>query len=64
MPTNTWEPPPRPSDTGSRHGSGRSDEPRNFETARRERARNHDASFDQEPTPVDDEDINTHGSER
>lgn len=64
MPTKTWEPAPRPSDT-DRHGSNRSDEPRNFETARRERAWNHDARFDGESAAPDaHEDINTHGSER
>jgi hypothetical protein len=64
MPSDTWEPPPRPSDRDIRHGSDRNDEPRNFETAHADRARNHDASFDRDLTPADAEDINTHGSER
>lgn len=64
MPTKTWEPPPRQPDTNTRAPSGRSVEPRNFETLSREPGRNHDASLDLERTRAEDEDINTHGSER
>lgn len=64
MPTDTWEPPPRPSDTNDRGGSDRNDEPRKFETAHGGRARKHDASFDRDAAPDACEEINTHGSER
>ena len=66
MPTKTWEPPPSQSDTETRSSAGRSDEPRNIETPPGGRGRNHDAAQEPEGMPVDDddEDINTHGSER
>jgi hypothetical protein len=63
MPTKTWEPPPRQTDTeAGPHESG-SAEPRNFETPRRDRGRNPDASS-AELGQVDYDEINLHGSER
>lgn len=63
MPTKTWEPPPMQSDTATRRRKAESAEPGNFEPARRERARNSDASLPERGS-VDYEDINTQGSER
>ena len=63
MPTNTWEPPPRQSDTDNGPHS-RSDEPRNFETASSEHAGNYDASAASEGSYGEHDDINMHGSER
>lgn len=39
-------------------------EPRDFETQVSDSDRNYNAPFDAELEPIDDEDINTHGSER
>jgi hypothetical protein len=64
MPTKTWEPPPRQSDTETRSAAGRSDESRNIETPPTGRGRNPDAAPDLDRTGPDHEDINTHGSER
>jgi hypothetical protein len=51
------------SDTATRRRKAESAEPGNFEPARRERARNSDASVPERGS-VDYEDINTQGSER
>jgi hypothetical protein len=64
MPTNTWEPPPRQSDTRNRMRENASAEPRNFEPARHEDDRNPDASAESEFSLSAVEDINTQGSER
>ena len=40
------------------------DEPRDFETQVRDDDRNYNAPFDAELGPIEDEDINTDGSER
>jgi hypothetical protein len=64
MPTNTWEPPPRQSDTRIRVRDGRRDEPRNFEATRREDDRDPDAPAESELRLGGVEDINTNGSER
>ena len=64
MPTKTWEPPPRQSDTETRSVAGRNDEPRNIETPPTGRGRNHDGLLDPERMGLESEDINTHGSER
>jgi hypothetical protein len=64
MPTNTWEPPPRQSDSDSRARTNRSDEPRNSEPARRDYGRNHDASAESERSYSELNEINVHGSER
>ena len=66
MPMDTWEAPPRQSDTGIAPRSGAGAEPRNFETPRMDRALNPDAAPDGEHAAAEYEceDINTHGSER
>lgn len=63
MPSKTWEPPPLPPDTATRGAQTESAEPGNFEPARRERARNADASVPERGS-VDYDEINTQGSER
>lgn len=63
MPTRTWEPPPMQPDTATRGRQAESAEPGNFEPARRERALNSDASVPERGS-VDNEEINTQGSER
>jgi hypothetical protein len=64
MPTNAWEPPPHQRDADRQPTGGRRDEPRNFETPRREDGANPDAPHDAERSHAAAEDINTHGSER
>jgi hypothetical protein len=64
MPTKTWEAPPRQSDTDIHSNSAGKAEPRNIEPAHRESGRNPDIPSDTEPAGFDDEEINTHGSER
>lgn len=64
MPTNTWEPPPMQPDTDTRSRQVQSAEPGNLETTRRGRGWNPDAPTAPKPGSVDDEEINTHGSER
>ena len=64
MPTKTWEPPPPQPNTDARPHQPESAEPGNFETAHGEGGWNPDASTVPERGAVDDEDINTHGSER
>jgi len=64
MPTNTWEPLPPQSDTRNRSRQARSDEPRNFEPARRENDGDRDGSAEPARRLGGPEEINTHGSER
>ena len=63
MPTKTWEPPPRQSDSKTRPPAASTAEPRNFEPARADRARKPDAPA-AERGHVDYDEINLHGSER
>jgi hypothetical protein len=64
MPTRTGEHPTRQQDPDRQPGSTAQDEPRHFESEVSAADRNYDAPFDADPNPIDDEDINTHGSER
>ncbi len=64
MPTKTWEPPPRQSDTGTSPRRVETVEPRNFEPGDTDPARNPDAAHDGEPGRMEHADINMHGSER
>lgn len=63
MPTKTWEPPPRQTDSETHPQTPSTAEPRNFESSRGDRGRNPD-----KPAPergaVDYDEINVHGSER
>ena len=61
MPTKTWEPQPRQSDSKIRPRPAHTAEPRNFEPSREDRGGNPDAP---EPGHVDYDEINLHGSER
>ena len=63
MPTKTWEPPPRQSDSKIPTHAPKTAEPRNFESPRGDRARNPDAP-EPEPGYLDYDEINLHGSER
>jgi hypothetical protein len=64
MPTKTWQPPSRQSDSDISPNPVRADEPRNFEPAHREPGGNSDVPSDLESAPLEDDEINTHGSER
>jgi hypothetical protein len=64
MPTKTWEPPPRQSDTEARPERARGAEARKFASPRNEPARNPDAPDELDRGRVDYDEINTHGSER
>jgi hypothetical protein len=56
---------PRLRNDRDRQPSGsRRDEPRDFETQVSDDDRNYNAPFDDALEPIEDEDINTHGSER
>lgn len=60
MPTRPDESPPRQQDPVPEHGGRPLDEVSRFETDAVPDRRNHDAAV----APIDDPDINTHGSER
>jgi hypothetical protein len=64
MPTNLWEPPPHQPDSRNRFRQEQSDEPGNFEPARRENDRERDASAEPERRLGPPYDMNTHVSER
>ena len=64
MPTKTWQPQTRQSDSDISPNPARAAEPRNFEPAHRDHGRNPDVPSDVESARFDDEEINTHGSER
>jgi hypothetical protein len=64
MPTKTWELPARQPDSRDRFPQDQSDEPGNFEPARRKNDRDRDASAESERRVAAPEDINTQGSER
>src|ERR1700752_4229978 len=64
MRTRTEEVPPRQQDRDRQPDRARHDEPRNFETRVNEIGVNDDALFDESGEPIEDEEINTHGSQR
>ena len=64
MRSRTEETPPRQRDRDRQPGSSRLDEPRNFETEVSDGGVNYDAPFGADGEPIEDESINTHGSER
>ncbi|HTM27010.1 MAG TPA: hypothetical protein VL225_17555 [Vicinamibacterales bacterium] len=64
MPNRTDETPLPQQDRDRQPGSSIQDEPRDFETMVSDDGRNYDASFDSDLNPIEDEDVNTHGSER
>jgi hypothetical protein len=63
MPTKTWEPPPYQHDPGQQSFADSNDQPRNFDREADSRGADRDADG-YEPHHGEDEDINTHGSER
>jgi len=63
MPTRTDQPPPVQQDR-DRQPSSLDEETRNFETEVSNGDRNYNAPFDEDLNPIEDEDVNTHGSER
>ena len=64
MPTKTWEPPPRQSDTGTLPRRDEKAEPRNFAPGSGDGGWNPDAPSVPELDRIDDVEINMHGSER
>lgn len=60
MPAKTDESPPRQHDRPAEVGQTAHDEVRSFDTDASEKSGNYDAGV----RPIDDRDINTHGSER
>ena len=64
MPTRTQETPARQQDRAPRPGSRPKDEPRNLETPAGWIDGNPDSRAEVEDRPIEDPDINTHGSER
>jgi hypothetical protein len=64
MPTWTDEEPRRQQDRERQPGGAPKDEARNFETDVSDGDHNYDAPFDSDLEPIEDDDINTHGSER
>ena len=66
MPASSREPVLRQQDRERREARTRADEPRNFDESSHEPATLHGAhaGFDADLNPIDDELINTHGSER
>jgi hypothetical protein len=64
MPIRTDESPLPQQDRDRQPGSSAHDEPRDFETQVSDDGRNYNAPFDADLNPIDDEDVNTHGSER
>lgn len=63
MPTWTDEEPRQTEDRERQPGTPR-EEPRNFETNVSDGDRNYNAPFDSDLEPIEDEEINTNGSER
>ena len=64
MPSRTEESPPRQRDRDRQPGSSSLDEARNFETEVSQNGVNYDAPIGADGEPLDEETINTHGSER
>jgi hypothetical protein len=66
MPTSSSELVRRQQDRNGLEASDSSDEPRNFDAPSHEPATPHEAyaGFDADLNPIDDDVINTHGSER
>ena len=66
MPTSSRELPRRQQDRDRREAAGRLDEPRNLVARSHETttAQGAHAGFDANLNPIDDDSINTHGSER
>lgn len=64
MRTRSEESPPRHEDRDRQPGGRRREEARNFETPVSAIGADDDAPFSADREPVDQEDINTHGSER
>jgi len=64
MASRTEETPPRQRDGDRQPHSSRLDEPRNFETEVSESGVNYDAPIRLDGETLEDEDINTNGSER
>jgi hypothetical protein len=64
MPIRTDERPLDQQDRDRQPGSTAHDELRDFETLVSDDDRNYNAPFDADLNPVEDEDINTHGSDR
>jgi hypothetical protein len=64
MPSRTEETPPRQRDRVRQPGSSRLEEARNFETQVSENGVNYDAPIGVDGEPLEEENINTHGSER
>ena len=64
MPTKTWQPSSRQPDSDISPNPVGVAEPRNFEPAHRDPGRNPDGPADVESARFEDEEINTHGSER
>jgi hypothetical protein len=64
MPTSTDKRQRSPYDGDAQPPRSPVDEPRDFETQVSDDDRNYNAPFDSNGEPIEDEDINTHGSER
>ena len=64
MSTWTDEGPRSEHDRDRQPGGVPADEPRDFETQVSDDDRNYNAPFDADLNPIEDEDINIHGSER
>ena len=64
MPTRIDEHPSRQQDRDRQPGSTAQDEPRNSESHVGDVDRSYGARFDADLSLIEDEDINTHGSER
>lgn len=64
MGSRTEESPPIQRDRDRQPGSSSLDEPRNFETEVSDGGLNYDAPIGADGEPLEEEDINTHGSER
>ena len=64
MPTSTDKRQRSPYDRDPQPPGSRPDEPRDFETQVSDDDRNYNAPFDANGEPIEDDDINTHGSER
>lgn len=63
MPTKTWEPPPSQADRDHQPIGQEMDQPRNPDSSQHHPDVNHDVRYDP-LEPIEDEEINTHGSER
>jgi hypothetical protein len=64
MPNRTDETRLPQQDRDRQPGSSIQDEPRDFEKMVSDDGRNYDAPFDSDLNPIEDEDVNTQGSER